>query len=144
MIFVTAGTIGSDEIVKQVDEIAPRLKDSVFVTIGRGSYIPKNCKWVRYTSSITTYFRKANLVITHGGAGTLFECLILNKRIIGIPQKHTDDQTDIVNKLNEDGYIIKCENLRDLEKCINDRRKLKRYSSPKNQIVEKITQFLTI
>lgn len=142
MIFVTSGTIGSDQIVEKIDEIAPRLKDTVFVTIGRGKYIPKNCQWVRYTSSITDYFRKANLIITHGGAATLFECLSLKKRIIAVPQKHTDDQTDIVNKLSEDGYIIKCENLDELEKYVKTRRKLKKYSRPANNIAGKITQFL--
>lgn len=142
MIFVTAGTIGSDDIIKKIDEIAPKLNDTVFVTLGRGSYIPKNCEWVRYTPKITAYFRKANLVITHGGAGTLFECLLLNKRIIAVPQKHTDDQSDIVNKLSEDGYIIKCENLGDLEKYVRDRRILKKYSKPKNGIAEEIKYFL--
>ncbi len=142
MIFVTAGTIGSDDIIKKIDEIAPKLSDTVFVTLGRGSYIPKNCKWVRYTPQITNYFRKANLVITHGGAGTLFECLLLNKRIIAVPQKHTDDQRDIVDKLSEEGYIIKCEDLDELEKFVKDRRKLKKYSKPKNNIAKKITHFL--
>jgi len=142
MIFVTAGTIGSDDIIKKVDEIAPKLNDTVFVTLGRGGYIPKNCKWVRYTPKITAYFKKANLVITHGGAGTLFECLLLNKRIVAIPQKHTDDQSDIVDKLSEDGYIIKCDSLDELEKYVKNGRKLKKYSKPKNNIAEEITQFL--
>ncbi len=142
MIFVTTGTIGSDDIIKKIDEIAPNLDDTVFVTLARGNYIPKNCKWVRYTPQITTYFRKADLMITHGGAGTLFECLLLNKRIIAVPQKHTDDQSDIVNKLSEEGYILKCDNLNELEKYIKDKRKLKKYSRSENTIAEEIKRFL--
>lgn len=142
MIFVTSGGLGSDEIVKKVDEIAPKLKDKVLVTIGKGKYIPKNCNWIKYTTEIKNYFKKADVVVTHGGAGTLFECLLLNKRIIAIPLKRTDDQTDIVNKLSEEGYIIKCENLKDLEKYIRDKRKLKKYSRPKCKIVDIIENFL--
>ncbi len=142
MIFVTTGTVGSDEITRKVDEIAPRLKDSVFVTIGRGKYIPKNCKWVRYTTSISDYFKKANLIITHGGAGTLFECMSLGKRIIAIPQKHTDDQSDIVRKLSDEVFIIKCENLDNLEECINDKKRLRKYIRPKCEITDVIQSFL--
>lgn len=142
MIFVTAGTIGSDEIIKKVDEIAPVLKDKVFVTLGRGNYIPKNCEWVRYTPSISKYFKQADIIVTHGGVGTLFECMSLNKKIIAIPQKHTDDQSDIVNKLSEEGFIIKCSKLDDLERCIKSNKKLKRYSKPKCEIPDIIQTFL--
>ena len=142
MILVTTGTIGSNEIIKKVDEIAPRLKDRVFATIGRGTYVPKNCKWVRYTPKIGVYFKQAKLIITHGGAGTLSDCLLLNKRIIAIPQKHTDDQTDIVNKLNGEKFIIKCENLENLEDYIKDKRTLKKYSKPECKIPDKIEDFL--
>ena len=143
MIFVTTGTVGSDSIIRKIDEIAPKLNDNIFVTVGKGKYIPKNCKWVRYTTSIENYFKKADLIITHGGAGTLFTCMSFNKRIIAIPQSHTDDQTDIVNKLSGDGFIIKCEDLEDLERCIKDRKLLKIYSKPKCEIPTLIEEFLT-
>ncbi len=142
MIFVTTGTIGSDDIIKKVDEIAPGLKDSVIMTLGRGKYIPKNCKWFKYTSSISSYFKRASLIITHGGAGTLFECLSLNKRIIAIPQDQTGDQKDLVDKLSEEGYILKCENLGELEGLVNSNKRLVKYNTPKLEIADKIEMFL--
>ena len=93
--------------------------------------------------SIVPYVKRARLVITHGGAGTIFDCLNNGARIITIAKKHADDhQTDIINKLSNDGYIINCKNLEGLEKCIKNGKKLKKYTPPKSEVADKIVEFL--
>lgn len=145
MIFVTAGSAGFDDLVKEIDKIAPKLKDKVIVNVGYGKYKPKNCEWVGYTDKFNDYVKKSSLIITHGGAGTLFTCLKTNKKIIAVSnQNHEDNQTDLVNKLSEEHYLISCENLGELEKTISkaEKYKFRKYSSPKCGIAEYIIEFL--
>lgn len=143
MIFVTVGVGVSEEIVRKVDEIAPKLKDKIFVLLGNTKYEPKNCEFIRSVKSIVPYVKKSKLVISHGGAGTLFECLHNGARVIAIAKKHADDhQTDIIEKLAEDGYIIKCDKLSELENCIHSKVKLKSYVRPVCDIPKIILGFL--
>lgn len=143
MIFVTVGVGVSEEIVRKVDEIAPKLNDKVFVLLGDTKYEPKNCKFARSVKSIVPYVKKSRLVISHGGAGTLFECLHNGARVIAIAKKHADDhQTDIIDKLSDEGYIIKCGKIEKLEECIRNKRVLKPYKKPVCNIPKIILDFL--
>lgn len=143
MIFVTVGMGVSEEIVRKVDEIAPKLSDNVLILLGETKYAPKNCKYIRSVPSIVPFVKKARLVIAHGGAGTLFECLHNNARVIAIAKKHAaNHQTDIINKLSNEGYIIKCETLDSLESCILNNKKLKRYEQPRCDIPKLVSDFL--
>lgn len=145
MIFVTAGSAGFDELAKEIDMLSPELKEKVIVNIGYGSYKPRNCEWIGYTDKFEDYVKKADLIITHGGAGTIFPCLKSGKKIIAVPNKnHEDDQNDLVRKLSEGTYLIDCENLSSLEKCIVKARKFKfkKYNSPKCEISDRILEFL--
>ena len=143
MIFVTVGVGVSEEIVRKVDEIAPRLNEKVFVLLGNTEYEPKNCKFVRSVKSIVPYVKRSRLVISHGGAGTLFECLDNGARVIAIAKKHADDhQTDIIDKLSNEGYIIKCGNIENLEEYIHSKKLLKPYKKPVCNIPKIILDFL--
>ena len=143
MIFVSVGVGGSEEIVKKVDEIAQKLNEEVFIVLGNTKYVPKNCKWVISVPTIIPYVKKSHLVITHGGAGTIFECLNNGARIITIAKRHADDhQTDIIAELESRGYIINCPDINDLEKYIKSNVKLEKYNPPKSEIAAKILKFL--
>jgi beta-1,4-N-acetylglucosaminyltransferase len=143
MIFVTVGIGGSDEIMREVDEIASKSNEEFVAVIGKTRYVPRNCRWMESVVSIVPYVKRARIVITHGGAGTIFESLNAGKRIIAIAKKHADNhQTDIVDGLSEMGYIIKCANLELLESCIKSRKVLKKYVRPKSQIATKILEFI--
>lgn len=143
MIFATVGMGVSEEIVRKLDEIAPRIKDGILVLLGETKYVPKNCKYIRSVPSIVPFIRKSKLVISHGGAGTLFECLHNGARVIAIAKKHADDhQTDIINKLSRDGYIIKCADLEKLEYYISSNQMLKKYRRPKCGMPSAIMKFI--
>lgn len=145
MIFVTAGIGGSDEIVEKVDRLAIRTNEKFVVVIGKGNYIPKNCKWFRYIPSIVPYVKQSRVVIAHGGVGTLFECLSNGARVISVAKEHIGDhQTDIIDKLSKEGYLIKCKNLDDLEILIKSNKKLKKYVRPESTVAKKISEFLGV
>ncbi|MBI2547515.1 MAG: beta-1,4-galactosyltransferase [Candidatus Aenigmarchaeota archaeon] len=144
MIFVTVGSDKFELLVKKIDEIAPKLKENVVVQIGRGNYIPKNCKWFRFSSEMKRYYKMGDLIISHGGSGTLFECLKLGKRVIAVPNfgSSGQHQLDLVEELARENYITMCGNLEELESYIKNNRKYKVYKQPKCTIAEDIKKFL--
>jgi len=145
MIFATTGSAGFDELAREIDRLSPKLKEKVILNIGYGKYKPRNCEWVGYTDKFEDYVKTADLIISHGGAGSIFTCLNSGKKIIAVPNKnHEDDQNDLVRKLSEGRYLIACENLSGLEKCIEKSRafKFKKYNSPKCDIGDYILDFL--
>lgn len=124
MIFVTVGTniVGHDPLVKAIDDIAPGLEHSVIIQIGNSTIIPKHCQYFRFTSEIQKYYQEADLVITCGGVGTIFDLLPSNKRILAInncaiPDQH---QNEILEKLQIEGYIFVCNNLNQLNHSISN------------------------
>ena len=58
------------------------------------------------------YIDEADLVITHGGVGTIFSALKKNKKVIAIPRlekygEHINDhQIEICEELEKEGYIL--------------------------------------
>jgi UDP-N-acetylglucosamine transferase subunit ALG13 len=66
---------------------------------------------------------KADLVITHGGVGSITIALKKHKKVIAVPRlskyhEHVNDhQRDIVNTFNEKGFIIGIQNVEDLSEA---------------------------
>ena len=50
----------------------------------RGEYIPKSSEFFRVSPQINQYYHDADLIITHGGAGTLLQNLLDGKIIIAV------------------------------------------------------------
>ena len=146
MIFVTVGTGKFDELIIEIDKIAPKIKEKIIAQIGSGSYLPKNIEFFRFKVPLDLYYKKASLIISHGGAGTIYALLKQNKKVIGIAnQKRTDaHQQEILEALSEESYLIWCRNINELENCIVLARsfKFKKYNQPECRIANKIIEFL--
>lgn len=114
MIFVTVGSVAPfDELIQELDglaEIDGGAVRGLVMQIGNGKYVPKNAKWFRFENDLSTWYSQADLIITHNGAGTLFEILPLRKKIIVVPNPNTIqlENLDIVIKLAKDGHILPC------------------------------------
>jgi len=147
MIFVTVGTGKFEELVKKIDEISKGIKEKIIVQIGKGEYEPKNCEWFRFKPSLEAYYKKARIIVTHGGAGTIFQLLKMGKKLIGVANLDRTDvhQTEILRVLSEDNYLIWCKNLDNLKEDIEKARnfKFKKYVPPKNNIKEIIENFIS-
>lgn len=124
MIFVTVGSVAPfDELIKELDKIAEighlNLKNMV-MQIGNGNYVPKNARWFRFEKDLSEWYSKADLIITHNGAGTLFEILPLKKKVIVIPNPNTVqfENLDIVIKLAKNGNILPCLKVEKIEDVI--------------------------
>ena len=108
--------------------------------------MPKNCEWFRFKHSIIPYYKKSNLVIAAGGAGTTFEVLREHKKLISIenPGVMGGHQKELLKKLSKDNYLMWCKDVKLLNQTlINSKRfKFKKYKLPKSNIHKKIEEFL--
>ncbi|USS41057.1 beta-1,4-galactosyltransferase [Thermococcus aggregans] len=130
MIFVTVGNsnIGFERLIRAMDALAPKLPYEVIMQIGSSSYIPKNARWFRYADyeTMLEHFKNAKVIVTHAGAGTILDILMLGKKPIVVPRlkkfgEHIDDhQLEIVRALEERGLVIPVYDIQKLGEAILD------------------------
>lgn len=129
MIFVTVGTHnqGYERLIKKMDEISSKLNEKVVMQIGTTKYEPKNAKWFRFIDydEIINIMESSNIIICHGGAGTLLDVLKLNKPTIVVPRfkkfnEHYDDhELELAESLNKSKNILVVFNIEKLEEIIS-------------------------
>ena len=72
------------------------------------------------------YMSKANLVITHGGVGSIIMALEKGKKVIAVPRLHeygehvNDHQRQIIKMFGEKNYLIGIQNVEDLPEAIKE------------------------
>ena len=80
---------------------------------------------------------EANLIITHGGVGSIISSIERGKKVIAIPRLHeyeehvNNHQIEIVRNFNEKGYIIGIEKVEDLKYALE---KIKNFKPVKYEI----------
>lgn len=131
MIYVTVGTDTHDfsRLVRKMDEIS--LKREVIIQIGHTQYIPQHATWFRFekNDAVDRLFKKADVIVTHAGAGSIIRCLTNGKIPVVVPRlrqfkEHVNDhQLDLARGLARRGKIILVEDVEDLENAIKVRRK---------------------
>lgn len=131
MIFVCVGTkrFQFNRLLKEIDKLITEdiIQDEVFAQIGASTYIPKNYSYKKYLSGEEFRFfqEKADIIITHGGTGSIVGALKLQKQVIAVPRltkygEHADDhQLEIVDLFYKKGYIEKVEEISELGNAIN-------------------------
>jgi UDP-N-acetylglucosamine transferase subunit ALG13 len=119
-IFVTVGTTRFDALIKAVDEKLFDLDYEVTMQIADGIYKPKHFNHFEYTRDIQKYFSEADVVISHAGAGSIYELLDLGKKIIIVPNFDRIDkhQSDITDYMDSNGYAKALYDLENLEEAI--------------------------
>jgi len=149
MIFVTVGTHTQsfNRLLEEMDKIAGSIKEKVIAQIGHSSYEPKNMEWFRFRDSIDDLYKKARIVICHGGAGSILNGLINKKSIIAVPRykkfnEHVNNhQIELVKELEKEGKILAVYDIKNLRKTIFKTKKSKRLIS-KSKICNQIESFL--
>ena len=146
MIFVTVGTTDFDALVQAMDLLAPQLNEEVEIQIGRGGYEPRNCAWFRFSPSLEPYYERADVVVAHGGLGTIMEVLRRGGKLIGVanPDRYDQHQEDLLSHLAEEGYLIWCRDLASLPDELHRVRGMtfQRYRSPECHVHDVIAEFL--
>ena len=121
MIFVTVGTQDKpfERLIRAVEQAVEsgKITDEVIVQAGNTHYESKVLNVLNYVpfDKFNEYIAKADIIITHGGVGSILNALKLKKKIIAVPRlkkygEHINDhQLQVIQKMNEDGYILSCE-----------------------------------
>jgi len=125
-IFLTVGTVQFpfDRLLKEVDRLIDIgfIKQKVIAQIGSSFYKPQNYEYFDFCSSekISSFMMNANIVITHGGVGSIINSLILGKPTIVVPRyqkfhEHVNNhQLDITCELEKENAIIPVYNIHGL------------------------------
>lgn len=130
MIFVTVGTHEQpfDRLIRKIDELSTYLDEEIIVQYGFSTYIPKYVKSFKMLSyqNMIDYSKKARIVITHGGPGSIMLPLLFDKKPIVVPRQkkyneHVNDHQLLFSKyLFDNDYIYMITNIDDLFACIKN------------------------
>lgn len=146
MIFVTVGTTDFDALVAEMDRIAPSLGEEVVAQIGRGRYEPANLRWFRTAPSLEPYYRQADLVVSHGGLGTVIEVASVGKPLVALsnPDRYDRHQDDLLGYMERQGHLLWCRDLARLEADVRRARTMafRPYVAPPTRIHEVIREYL--
>ena len=118
MILVLLGTQNNsfkrllEEVQKNIDN--GNIKEKVIVQKGFTKFESKDMEMYKELPSekINKLIEQANIVITHGGVGSIISSITRGKKVIAVPRlkkykEHVNDhQLDIINSFNDNGYII--------------------------------------
>lgn len=131
MIFVCVGTqrYQFNRLFLELDRLVDEgiLNEEIIAQTGHSTYLPKNFSSFKFLNpdEFDLFIKKADLIISHGGAGTLIKSLKAEKQIIGVPRlekykEHSDDhQLQIINMFESKGYIKKVVDIEGLESAIS-------------------------
>ena len=156
MIFVTLGTQDKsfDRLLKAIDNEIDNgnIKDEVVVQAGYTKYESKNMKIFDLIpqDEFDKYFDKANLIITHGGVGSILSGVKRNKKVIAAARlskygEHTNDhQKQIIKEFADQGYILELSDFSELGSLIKKSKtfKPKKFESNTKNMVKLISNYI--
>ena len=156
MILVTLGTQDKtfprllDAIQQQIDNGI--IKDEVIVQAGNTKYESKDMKIFDLIDrdSFADLIKKCDLLITHGGVGSIITGLKNGKKIIAAPRlakygEHTNDhQLQIIEKFSDTGFILPLYDFEKLDKVIESSKKFKpkKYKSNTENMINLIENYI--
>lgn len=139
-----------DTIQKQIDK--GNIKDEVVVQAGCTKYDSKDMK---IFGLITVgEFKKlvidADIIITHGGVGSIMEGIKNNKKILAAPRlkkynEHINDhQLQIVDTFTDMGYILPLKDFNKLDKMLIkiEKFKPKKFESNTNNMINLLDDYI--
>lgn len=156
MILVTLGTQDKpftrllDAIQREIDN--GNIKDRVVVQAGCTKYDTKDMELFDLIplEDFDKLMGECDLLITHGGVGSIITGLKKDKKVIAVPRlakygEHINDhQKQIIEKFDEAGNIIGVEDLDNLSKYLKMVKKFKpkKYKSNTNNMIKLIEKLI--
>ena len=130
MILVLLGTQNNsfhrllEEIQKNIDD--KNIKEKVVVQAGYTKFESKDMTIYNQLpkEQLQEFIKEADLIITHGGVGSIISSITNGKKVIAVPRlqkykEHVNDhQLDIINSFNESGYIIGIHGVEELKEAL--------------------------
>ena len=130
MILVMLGTQNNSfhRLLEEIDDLINKgiINDEVVVQAGYTKYKSKNMKIFSLipVEELEELIEKADLIITHGGVGSIISSLKKGKKVIAVPRLHeyqehvNNHQKEIVETFDKKGYIIGIQDVKELNEAI--------------------------
>ena len=152
MIFVTLGTQDKEfkRLLENVEQLIDKgiIKEKVIAQIGCTKFSSNKMKLIDYLNKddMLKYMSDCDYIICHGGVGTIFDSLNLNKKIIAVARlkkykEHVNDhQLQIIENFNAKGYIIGTKGVEEIESALEkvESFEQKKYESNNKEFVKKL------
>lgn len=118
MIFVAVGTqkFPFNRLLEELDQAVAkdRISEEIFAQIGHSTYRPSNFQYDEFLPQTKFHacIEQCDLLITHGGVGTIVSGLKHSKPVIVVPrlaeyEEHIDDhQLQIARSFAEKNYVL--------------------------------------
>ena len=156
MILVLLGTQNNSfiRLLKEIDKLIDNgiIKDEVIIQAGYTKYDSTNMKIMDLISKeeLEKYRNAADIIVTHGGVGSIISSIKDGKKVIAIPRLHkygehvNDHQKQIVQMFNKKRYIIGLNEVNELEEAIKRIRDFKpiKYEQNNERILKVISEFI--
>ena len=130
MILVTLGT-QNNSFHRLLEEVENNIKDGtinekVVVQAGHTKFQSEKMEIIDLMSKeqLEKLQNEADLIITHGGVGSIVSSIEKGKKVIAVPRMHeygehvNNHQIQIVNDFNDKGYIIGINKVEELKEAI--------------------------
>lgn len=137
MILVILGTQDKTfpRLLEAVDKAIKdgKIKEEVIVQAGQTKYTSENMKIFDLlpTPEFEKLMDKADIIITHGGAGSILSAIKKNKKIIAAArlaeykEHHNNHQKQIIEEFEKQGYLLELRDFDQLGKMIEKVKKFK-------------------
>ena len=131
MILVTLGTQDKHfvRLIAMVDELIKQkeINEEVYVQAGSTSYHSDKMHIFDYLDmeEYDKLLQKCDVLITHGGVGTIVSALKDGKKIIGVAREarykehHNDHQKEIIETFSSQGLILKADDVESLKEALH-------------------------
>lgn len=130
MILVLLGTQHNEftRLLQEIEECIENglIKERVVVQAGFTKYKTDKMKIFDMISKevLDNLMDEANIIITHGGVGSIVMALKKHKKVIAVPRLHrfnehvNDHQRQIINVFHEKKYLVGIQNVEDLPEAL--------------------------
>lgn len=148
MILVTLGT-QKQPFTRLLDIIEnSKIKEKIIVQAGHTKYQSKKMEIFDFIDykEMEELIDKADIIITHGGTGSIVTPLKKGKKVIALARlekygEHVDDhQIQIVDTFSEVGYIMKINENDNIEKLVKEikKKEMTKFISNTDNFIEKL------
>lgn len=156
MIFIALGTQDKQfvRLLKAIDRCIDNktIKEKVVVQAGYTKYKSKNMEIFDFIpqDELENYIKNCDLLITHGGVGTILTGVKYGKKIIGAARlkeygEHVNNhQVQLLDNFEHNHCIIYAEDLENLEKYIKESKKFvpKKYVNNQKHFIKKLEEYI--
>ena len=156
MILVMLGTQNNsfhrllEEVEKNIEN--GTIQEDVIVQAGYTKFESKNMQIFDLIpkEKLEELQEKANLIITHGGVGSIISSIEKDKKVIAVPRlgkynEHVNDhQVEIIESFNEKGYIIGLHDVSELGEALDKVKKFipQKYVKNTGKILKIVEDFI--